>query len=146
MDKTKQGSAHAQFAEFDSPLVGEMNDIANLALSFGSQIAEMQNVLVELTLAECSESYRELLGARDVPVMSQWHDLSYNGVRTNMRLTRACWEVATRTQGAMLDAMRECMRPSQSASRPARNRVSHAFRERRMQSTVINFPERRRAA
>lgn len=146
MDKTQQGSAHAQYAEFDSPLVGEMNDIANLALSFASQIAEMQNVLVEMTLAEWSETYRELLGARDVPVMSQWHDLSYNGVRTNMRLTRAWWEVASRTQGAMLDAIRASMGPSKQAIRSAKDAATQAFRERRTQSKVIDFPERRHVA
>lgn len=146
MNKAKQSSALAHDGELDSPLVDEMNSIASLAVSSGSQVAEMQNAMVEMVLAECSESYRELLAAKDVPVLAQWHNFSYSSVRTNLRLARACWEVATRTQGAMLGAMRECMGPSNSALVAARNAKTRASKERRMQSVVINFPERRRAA
>jgi hypothetical protein len=146
MNKAKQSSPLAHDGGQEAPLVAEMNNIASLAVSSGSQVAEMQNAMVELVLTECSERYRELLAAKDVPVLEQWHNFSYSGARTNLRLARACWEVATRTQGAMLGAMRECMGLSNAAILAARNTTTRASSERRMKSIVINFPERRRAA
>lgn len=128
------------------PLVDEFNSIAKLLVSSGNQFIELQSELTSIAVAELSLRYREMLTIRqDVPALMQWPLYSQAGAQRSTELVRTCWEIATRTQGAMLTAMRECM-PQRSAVAIWRSWPGNTFTERRVKATVLKFPDRRRSA
>ena len=127
-------------------LVDEIASIGKLQLSSGNRLMELQNELMDIAVAEQAQRRDELLAIkRSTPALLQWPTYGQARAERSVEMARAWWEVAARTQGAMLEAIRECL-PRGSASSAQRSRPGLAFTERRYRSTVISFPERRRIA
>ena len=127
-------------------LVEEIASIGKLQLSSANRLMELQNTLIDLAVAEQAQRRNALLAIkRSTPGLLHWPVYAQARVQRGIEMAHAWWEVAARTQGAMLEAIRECL-PRGSAGSARHSRPRLAFTERRYRSTVISFPERRRIA
>lgn len=116
--------------------------IAESAVEATNRWFQLQREGTERMLAEWSARQRSLL--KDMEKIAgashpaQWAaEQSYTRMKRNLEVCLAWWDVTARTQDALLEAMRGRLGSSISES------TNH---DRRQQSVVIDFPDRRLAA
>ena len=132
-----------------SPIVDNINSMAQLMILSGQQFVELQSALLDFSLASSWLSRDDLLAVKrnGNPAMLTPFLYTQVGVQRNVETARVWWDIATRTQGAMLAAMRGYV-PGRSNASSGRSRPAKTVTipERRTTATVLNFPDRRRAS
>lgn len=146
MSNSKRSTNPPQGGERESLVAEELRKIALLAITSGTRLAKLQSETSDSVIAEIMQRQAEVLVRNGEPALTRWSHIGEAGLQRNIEIARAWLEVTTRTQEAMLEAMHECLGQPGSVLSEQHSRQAKAFKERRYQNTVIQFPERRLAA
>lgn len=112
--------------------------IGHAAVRYGEGMTALHNRAVTLFLDEAARRHRYLLQATtDYPFLARWPLLAWRHACRDAEILLDGWQALLRLEDALLAPM---------PARQATHRAQPATTDRRRQSVVISFPDRRLAA
>ena len=145
MVKSKTSTVAAlRAADIPLPTIETVAQLTTLLASSNERLIELQHEATNVTLTEISMRQTEMLKAMNrVADILPWPHLHHANAQRIIEVMRAWFEVVTETQAAMVELMGESFSPRRNNLSP---RQAAFPGERRNQSVVIDFPDRRAAA
>ena len=117
-----------------------------LMVSSYERLVEFRHEAAGMAIAEIAAYQRELLRAMGALVQVTWPHIHQQNESQFLELTRAWLELASQTQTAMVQVLRESILGPGQGMPPVLGQETSAFVERRRKSVVIDFPNRRVAS
>lgn len=147
MPKQKQDAADNQRSRSTPwPVIDTALHMHTLMTSSYARFVEVRHEAASLAIAEISAYQSELLRAMGAAALVPWPHIQQQNESKLVDLTRVWFELATQAQAAMIQLLRESVLDRGQSVRPALGRQSGLGFDRRRQSVVIHFPDRRAAS
>lgn len=146
MPKYKQEAADSQRgASTLWPVMDMVLGMHTLMASSYQRFLEVQHEAANVATAEISAYRSELLRTMTAAAQVTWpHVHPYNAPKI-VEVTRAWFELASQTQAAMLQVLRESVLDRGHGMPLVPGQETGTFADRRRKSVVVDFPDRRAA-